>query len=66
MADWYEFGPPTNLAKTQKTRLSDEVASTKAEVARLRAELERAADGEWDAEPSWYARELLGQNTAGG
>jgi DNA repair exonuclease SbcCD ATPase subunit len=60
MADWYEFGPPTNLAKTQKTRLSDEVASTKAEVARLAA-LEAKSREHADALAA-RARELLAEN----
>jgi len=37
MADWYEFGPLTDWTKTKATRLRDELSSTKAEVARLRA-----------------------------
>lgn len=33
-----------------------------AEIERLADGLQAIADGDWDADPSWYARELLGQN----
>lgn len=46
-------------AEAECERLRQQVDGLQAEIERLTDGLERAADGEWDAEPCWYARHLL-------